>query len=109
MKARKPAGSFAPHEVQKFIFPITLSTIVIMLVLILESLVNRSSFNSSLITYGAIVITGTIVNHFVIVRTADFRETYGWLNALLTGIGLGVLPYTLPEHLNEAAHILIPF
>jgi diguanylate cyclase (GGDEF)-like protein len=77
--------------------------------LILEDLFNPSSFSPNLIVYGLIVITGTIINHFVIVRTADFRETYGWLNAILSGIGLGLLPYILPAHVNEVAHILIPF
>jgi diguanylate cyclase (GGDEF)-like protein len=109
MKSRKPAGSFAPHEVQQIIFPITLSTLAIMTGLILEDLFDPSSLHLGLIIYGLIVITGTLINHFAIVRTADFRETYGWLNAILTGIGLGVLPYILPAHLIETAHILIPF
>jgi diguanylate cyclase (GGDEF)-like protein len=109
MKSRKPAGSFAPHEVQQIIFPITLSSLVIMTGLVLEDLVDPSSLHLGLLAYGLIVITGTLVNHFVIVRTADFRETYGWLNAILSGIGLGLLPYVLPAHLNEAAHILVPF
>ena len=109
MKSRKPTGSFAPNEVQQFIFPITLSTILLMTGLILEDLFNHSSFNPFFIVYGLIVITGTVINHFVIVRTADFRGTYGWLNAILSGIGLGLLPYVVPAHLIEAAHILIPF
>ena len=109
MKSRKPTGSFAPHEVQRFIFPITLSTIVLITGLILENVINGSAFDPGLTVFGLIVITGTVINHFVIVRTADFRETYGWLNAVLSGIGLGLLPFVLPEHLNESAHILIPF
>jgi len=97
MKSRKPAGSFAPHEVQQIIFPITLSTLAIMTGLIVEDLFDPSSLHLGLIVYGLIIITGTVINHFVIVWTADFRETYGWLNAILTGIGLGMLPYVLPE------------
>jgi hypothetical protein len=77
MKLRKPAGSFASHEVQRFLLPITLSTLAIMTGLILEDLFNPALFNPGLIVYGLIVITGTILNHFVIVRTTDFRETYG--------------------------------
>ena len=109
MKLRKPTGSFAPHEVQKLIFPITLATILIMAGLILEDLINQSLFQPAYITYGLVVIAGTVINHFVIVRTADFRETYGWLNAILTGLGLGFLPYILPEHVIETTHIMIPF
>ena len=109
MRARKPTGSFAPPEVQRFILPISFFSIVIMAGLILEDLFNGSSLHVGFLVYGLTVIAGTIINYFVIVRTADFQETYGWLNAGLSGIGLGLLPYILPMHLNEAAHILIPF
>lgn len=109
MKSRKPAGSFAPHEVQQFILPISLCSVVIMVGLMMEDLSHESSFHPSLIVYGLIVITATIINHFVIDRTADFRKTFGWLNAILSGLGLGLLPYILPAHLHETAHILIPF
>jgi diguanylate cyclase (GGDEF)-like protein len=109
MKLRKPTGSFASPEVQRFILPMTLSSIALMTGIILEGLFIPSSFSPGLIVYGLIIILGTISNHFVIVRTADFRETYGWLNAILSGIGLGLLPYILPLQLNEVAYILIPF
>src|ERR1051325_5849396 len=105
MKARKPAGSFAPAELQQFILPITVSSIIIMVVLIGENFLNGPPVNINLLIYGSILIIGTVINHYVIVRTADFRDSYGWLNAVLTGIGLGLLPYILPEHLNEVSHI----
>jgi diguanylate cyclase (GGDEF)-like protein len=109
MKSRKPVGSFAPHEVQRFILPITLTSILLMMGLILENLINEPVLNTSLIVYGFILISGTLINNAVIVRTADFRESYGWLNAILTGIGLGLLPYVIPGRLIEVAHILTPF
>ena len=108
MKSRKPTGSFAPHEVQRFILPITISSIVIMAVLIVEDILNGPPLNISLIIYGSVVIVCTLVNNAVLIRTADFRQSYGWLNAILTGIGLGLLPYILPEHLHEVSHILFP-
>jgi diguanylate cyclase (GGDEF)-like protein len=109
MKARKPTGSFAPQEMQRFILPITLSTLVIMTVLMVEDVVSEAQSHTSLIVYGLIIIIGTTTNHFVMTRTVDFRETYGWSNAVLSGIGLGLFPYVLPSNLEEAAHILIPF
>ncbi|HET9911843.1 MAG TPA: sensor domain-containing diguanylate cyclase [Anaerolineales bacterium] len=51
---------------------------------------------------------GTLINHAVIARTTNFRESYGWLNALLSGLSLGLLLYVLPDDLNEIPHILIP-
>lgn len=108
MKSRKPAGSFAPHELQQFILPITISSIIILVILIGENVWNGPPVDINLLIYGSIVILSTVINHFVIVRTADFRLSYGWLNAILTGIGLGLLPYVLPAYWEEVSHILIP-
>src|ERR1043165_3002451 len=107
MKSRKPAGSFAPQEVQRFILPITLTSIVIMVSLILDNLISASSLDAKLIIYGCLVIIGTMINHAVLVHTPNFRETYGWLNATLSGIALGLLPYILHNHLSEISHIMI--
>jgi diguanylate cyclase (GGDEF)-like protein len=108
MKSRKPVGSFAPHELQRFILPIAISSILIMVVLITDELLNGPPLDINLILYASLVIIGTFINNAVISHTTDFRESYGWLNAFLSGIGLGLLPYILPEHLNEVSHILIP-
>jgi diguanylate cyclase (GGDEF)-like protein len=107
MKSRKPMGSFTPQEVQRFILPITLTSIVIMISLVLDNLINEPALDAKLIVYGCLIIVGTLVNNAVLVHTANFRETYGWLNATLTGIGLGLLPYVLPDKLSEISHIMI--
>lgn len=108
MRSGKPTGSFSPHEVQRFIRPITLASIVLMVGLIIEHFLGEDSLNIGLIGYGLIILAGTIINHFVIPRTADFRVSYGWSNVILSGIGLGILPYFLPAHLFEITHILVP-
>src|SRR5689334_6131264 len=108
MKSRKPAGSFAPYELQRFILPITISSIIVMVILMVEDVVSGSPLKINLMIYGSIIIIGTLINHVVLARTVDFRQSYGWLNAILTGIGLGLLPYVLPENLHEISHILIP-
>jgi diguanylate cyclase (GGDEF)-like protein len=108
MKSRKPTGSFAPHEIQRFILPITIASIIVMAVLIVEGLFNESPLHIGLLVYGCVVIVCTLINNTVIIRTADFRESYGWLNAILSGIGVGLLPYILPKHLSEVSHIFIP-
>lgn len=108
MKLRKPSGSFAPQEVRRFILPITLTSILVMAGVILHNLWDAPPFDLRLLVYSGIVIVGTIMNNVMIVRTADFRESYGWPNAILSGIGLGMLPYLLPDHLIEVSHIMIP-
>jgi diguanylate cyclase (GGDEF)-like protein len=108
MKSRNPTGVFAPHELQQFILPITISSVIIMAILMAQDLVGQPPVNLKLMVYGAVVIVGTVINNAVLARTGDFRQTYGWLNAFLTGIALGLLPYVLSENLSESSHILIP-
>jgi diguanylate cyclase (GGDEF)-like protein len=107
MKLKKPSTSFAPPEVRRFILPITLTTIALMVGVILDNLLIESSLNVGLIVFCSIIIAGTLINDAVITRTADFRESYGWLNAVLTGIGLGLLLYILQGRLHEISHIMI--
>lgn len=108
MKLRKPSGSFAPQEVRRFIFPITVTSILVMAGVILHNLLDAPPFDMRLLAYSGVIILGTIMNNVMIVRTADFRESYGWLNAILSGFGLGMLPYLLPHHLIEVSHIMVP-
>lgn len=107
MRLKKPSTSFAPPEVRRFILPITLTAFALMVGVILDNLLVESSFNIKLIVFCGIIIAGTLINDTVITRTGDFRESYGWLNAILTAIGLGLLLYILQGRLHEIAHIMI--
>lgn len=108
MRTRKPSVFFAPQEVRQFILPITVTSILVMSILIIQGLMDESSIDLLAILYSSILITGTLINHFAIVRTPDFRESFGWLNATLSGVGLGLLPYFFPTHLTEITHLMIP-
>jgi diguanylate cyclase (GGDEF)-like protein len=77
--------------------------------LIIDNLLNQPVADARLILYGCLVIAAVILNNTFIIRTADFSESYGWLNAILSGIGLGLLLYILPENVHEVTHIVIPF
>jgi diguanylate cyclase (GGDEF)-like protein len=80
---------------------------VMMIVLIVDSVLNRPRIDLKPIIYGCIIIMGTLANNAVILRTDNFRESYGWLNAIFSGIGLGLLFYVLPADLEETYHIMI--
>lgn len=108
MRGRKPSVFFAPREVQQFLLPITVTASLVMAGLIVQALLDAPSINIGALLYSVVVIAGTIVNHLLIVRTADFRESYGWLNAFLSGVGLGLLPYFFPPEVVEITHLLIP-
>jgi diguanylate cyclase (GGDEF)-like protein len=45
----------------------------------------------------------------LIARTTNYIESYGWWNASLSGVGLGLLFYLLPERIQEATHLLVIF
>lgn len=109
MRSRKPSGFFTPQELRKFILPISLTSISMMVLLIVESFVGGEAFEIEAIVYGFAIIAGTLINNAVIVRTSNFRESYGWLNAILSGVALGLLHYILPDNLGEIAHIMIVF
>jgi diguanylate cyclase (GGDEF)-like protein len=109
MKIKKPSASFAPHEVRRFILPITVASIWIVAGLMIENLLNSSSIDYSLLTYGGIVIFYALVNNILISRSIDVRESHDWFNAISTGISLGVLTFFLPAHLSEVSHLLIVF
>jgi diguanylate cyclase (GGDEF)-like protein len=48
-----------------------------------------------------------LINNNLIVRTQDYRDRYGLINSVLSGIGLGLFIYIAPNSTKEAAHILI--
>ncbi len=107
MKQKKTVGSFAPHEIRRFILPITLAFICIIAWVILEHLVNDPVTSIGLLAYMVSGILYLLINDFLIIRTNNYRENYGRLNSILAGIWLGWFVYVSPDYLREASHILI--
>ncbi len=107
MKNKRPIASFAPHEIQRFILPITLSFICIISIVMIEHLVNDDSINGILLIYGLLAIGYALLNNMLVIRTDNYHERYGPMNSILTGVGLGLYMYVAPENMQEAAHILI--
>ena len=109
IKNRKPIASFAPYEIRRFVLPLTLSSVALLAGMIADNFINGASRDYLLLFFGGISIFYILINTALITRTTDFQETYGWVNSILSGIGLGMLAYVLPDHLEEASHILIVF
>ena len=107
MRNKKPIASFAPHEIQRFVLPITLAFVCIIAGVIIEHLVNDSEVSISLLAYGGVAILYSLINDVLITRTNNYRETYGLFNSILSGIWLGLFVYVSPDYLSEASHILI--
>ena len=109
MKSAKPVTTFAPHETRRFISPLTVATIVIFVVILIESISGHSSSNFLLIIFGSIGIAYIMVAHSLIVQSSFRIESYKILNAILTGIGLGILSFLMPRSMDEVLHILVVF
>ncbi|HEX2992665.1 MAG TPA: hypothetical protein VHO49_18410, partial [Anaerolineales bacterium] len=107
MKSRKSVATFAPHEIQQFILPITLAFICIVAGVILEHLLNNIEVDVRLIVYGSVVILYSLINNALLVRTRNYGEQYGLFNAVFAGVGLGLFNYIAPENVRETSHILI--
>ena len=107
MKSRKRIASFAPHEIQRFILPITLSFVCIIAGVLIDHLVNDSFLDITLLVYGILAILFALINNILIIRTNNYPESYGLVNSIITGVGLGLYLYVSPIHMREAAHILI--
>ncbi len=109
MKSRRPTTSFALYEVRRFLLPVTAASVIILLMVILENLFNAPSPDYLLLTISAASILYATINSIIVIKTARFLGTYGWVNAILSGIGLGLITYLLPDRLKETSHVLIVF
>jgi diguanylate cyclase (GGDEF)-like protein len=107
MKSRRPINAFAPQEVRRFVAPLSLATVLFMMVIVLDGLFNRPTPNvyTSLLGIGGIL--HVLLYHRLIAKSPSFREMYGWINAIGSGIGLGLLIWFVSSDLMELMHILI--
>jgi diguanylate cyclase (GGDEF)-like protein len=107
MRAKKPDTTFAPHEVQRFMFPVTIAFICITATVLLEHILVIHKLDAWLIFYCASAIVYGLIGHILLVRTHDYQETFGLINAILSGIWLGLFTFKAPPEISETAHILI--
>lgn len=107
MRNKRPLSSFAPHEIQRFIYPITLSFICIITGVTLEHLVSESIVKPPLVIYGIAILIYALINNNLVVRTPNYHERYGVINSVLSGIGLALYTYLATDSIREASHILV--
>ena len=109
MKSTKPANPFAPIEIRKFITPVSLATILVLAGMTVEAIHEPTPVTTQLLVYGILGVFYIIVCNILIVRFNNINISYGIINSLLTGVGLGALSLTLPQSMAEVSHILIIF
>jgi diguanylate cyclase (GGDEF)-like protein len=109
MKNRKPVTPFAPHEIRRFVLPLTLASIIVLLGLVIENALRGMPARYFIIACGILGAVYILVANLLIVRTSNLQDVFGWTNSILSGVGLGLLLWLLPDHLKELAHVLIVF
>jgi len=109
MKSRGSLTAFAPHEVNRFLAPLALATILFMLVVSITGAFSEPIPNQYMIFYGVMGLFYVLLYTILIARSTFFRKRYGWFNSIFSGIGMGLITYILPTQLHELFHILIVF
>jgi len=107
MKSKKTLAVFAPHESQRFILPMMLVFVCVMVGVIIEHLLNSPAVNLFLVVYGSLAILYALINNALVLKTNNYREKYGFINALMMGTILGLFTYGVPANAVEASHIFI--
>lgn len=107
MKNRKPVAAFAPHEVRRFTDPIALTAILFLTIIALDGIFYQSEVNALRVFYGLAGISHILIYRRLIGKSVFYRQRHCWSYALTGGIGLGLLPYILPDHLRHVFHIMV--
>jgi diguanylate cyclase (GGDEF)-like protein len=107
VRVKKPRSTFAPHEIQRFILPVTVAFICITAGVLLEQALTTTRLDAGLIFYGASAIIYAVMNNALLVRTHDYQQSFGLINSIFSGIWLGLFTYMAPVEVQETAHILI--
>ncbi|HSG42122.1 MAG TPA: hypothetical protein VLA72_03100, partial [Anaerolineales bacterium] len=101
MKSTKPVNPFSPIEIRKFIMPVSLAATLVLAGMIIELLYDSSPTNMYLVLYGTIGVAYITISNVFLARFANTKESYGIINSLFVGIGLGYLSIHLPPMLTE--------
>ena len=109
MKNSTSISSFSPFEVQKFVRPVSLASIIVLAGMVTDALLFPTLSSMHLVVFGTSGILYIISYNIILVRFNSNRVTREIINSVATGIGLGYLFLILPESLTEILHILIIF
>ena len=107
MRFKKNITSFAPQEIRQFIMPLTLTTLLIIAGLTVDSIFVHPISGTHLTLYGIFGIVYIFAADFIVARAILRREIYNWVNSILSGIGVGILFLFIPDRLHITAAILI--
>lgn len=106
MKTKKRLTPFAPVELRRFIMPFTLASVLILASIVAEDILMHKTPDVALIAFGILGTFYLAGNNYLIIRFISHRNNYHFVNALISGVALGILALILPANLREVFHIL---
>ncbi len=110
MKRRNSRFGFTPLEHRISALPSTIAGIVVLAVTVFNGIFlwpqgQPKSF--ILIAVGILGILYLIVFNWIIVPSPTYNQASGWINAILTSLGLGALTYAVPDRLDMLLGVLL--
>jgi len=109
MKPSNPTTPFAPHEIRKFITPLTLVLVVVFIAIIVRSFYSPDGISVSLLTFCILGIFYIVLNYLLFIRVLINQNLVGVINVIITVFGIGMLFQLLPQQYGNMTHLLIIF
>ena len=106
MKNASGSMPFSQQELRKFIIPVTVISIFVLATIVFESLFTEQSPALLPAVLSGLGILYILTVDLLIRNSPHYRINSKWVNPILSGIGIGILPYIVPNHRIEFFHIL---
>ncbi|MGE5074144.1 MAG: diguanylate cyclase [Anaerolineae bacterium] len=110
MTRRSSRFGFTPAEHRVSALPATLAAIAVLAVTVFNGAVLWPQSHPQtyfLIAVGILGIAYLCIFNWVIVPSPDYKQSYSWINAIFTSVGLAVLTFAVPERLDLYLGVLL--
>jgi diguanylate cyclase (GGDEF)-like protein len=111
MKPEHSRFGFTPSEHRISALPSTIAGIIVLSATVLNGilLLPPSQYLASffLVAVGALGVIYLAIFNWLIVPSPDFKQSYTWVNATLTAIGLALITYLVPDELDMYVAVLL--
>lgn len=106
MKNANGLVPFSQQELRKFILPVTVTAIFVLVTILFESLFLEEPVAIVPAMVSAAGILYIVTLDRLTRSVPHFRVNSRWIHPILSGIGIGILPYLIPSRLEGFFHIL---
>jgi diguanylate cyclase (GGDEF)-like protein len=101
---------FTPQEHRISVLPSTIAGIIVLALTMFNGAVvwpQNQLKSTLLLIFGVLGVIYLMIFDLWIIPSADYSQTYSWLNAVLNAIGLGIITYTVVNQLDIYIGVLL--